>query len=55
MSVVLYYGTMKLTKEASTRLALLRIERRSVMFSLIFDILIKWPLMFLFGPIGLLF
>lgn len=26
-----------------------------IMFSLIFDILIKWPLMFLFGPIGLLF
>lgn len=23
--------------------------------SLIFDLLIKWPLMFLFGPIGLLF
>jgi len=25
------------------------------MFSLIFDIIIKWPLMILFGPIGLLF
>lgn len=25
------------------------------MFSLIFDIIIKWPLMFLLGPIGLLF
>lgn len=30
-------------------------KENPIMFSLVFDILIKWPLMFVLGPIGLLF
>lgn len=52
------YDKMELTENGTLNRRAPKNERRISMLlslSLIFDLLIKWPLMLLFGPLALLF
>ena len=52
------YDKMELTENGTLNRRAPKNERRITMLlslSLIFDLLIKWPLMLLFGPLALLF